>query len=775
MLPINEVLEKIISKQKDDSFKNQYFLSLVVHERYIQAGIWNFSDSAQEGQCLSAGSWESWGGDNPEELIVAADTSIATAVSSLPSLSESQPTNVVLGVPESWVEGNEIKETKKKILETVCRKLLLKPLGFVVTPEAIAQIFRKQEGEMTNIILLNVDDLEIVVSLIIKSKYLGSQVVSRSNSLALDLEEGLLRFNYSESFPPRILLLGSTNLEEERQSLVSYPWVGPENGKKPLFLQIPKVEIAPPDFETKAVILATSKELAKSSSEKSEKIKTEVVETPLPQSFEKKSVLPSSSEESLSQKDLSFPEQDFGFVKGEDITLTSDLPSTQSIPQSKEEFTPEGSSQQPPPPSFEPPSPRLKKFSLSKFLNFIKTFFSNLFSFFLPLLKFFSKKGFLSVGLSLGILLSIFVLIFVLVSKVEVKILAKPYKVEKEFQFTVSPKTSFIDLEKKVIPVKEATVSVSLGKSASVQGTKIVGEKAKGEIVIYNGTTNPKTFAKGTLFKNSQNLEFVITQEVTIPGKTVDLNSTPPVEKWGEAKVSAEAAKIGTEYNIPVNTILTLSTSATSSSFLAKSAVDFIGGTSRQIQAVSKEDKENLKRELLSQATQEAKQQLKNQISPQDTLLEDSFKLKSRSENFDKEVGDEASQINLQATYQFSSFYFTNADWEALSEKLLYDQFPSGYSSQPFSLEKNFSLVKAKETENEYFYSAKIKAIFLPQINQAEVKKNLKGKLFSSAQKYLNSLPNLVGFDILFSPKYFAYFKLFPLKEKNIVINLEPF
>ncbi len=85
---------------------------------------------------------------------------------------------------------------------------------------------------------------------------MGSKIVGRSNSLALDLEEGLLRFNFENALPVRILLLGGKPLEEEKQALISYPWVAPDSEKKLSFLQFPKVDVAEDNFETSAVILA---------------------------------------------------------------------------------------------------------------------------------------------------------------------------------------------------------------------------------------------------------------------------------------------------------------------------------------------------------------------------------------------------------------------------------------------------------------------------------------------------------------------------------------
>jgi len=774
MLPISNVLEKIIPGSKDESFEKEYLLSLVVHERSVQAGIWNFF--GQEGQCLSTGSWESWGGENTEELIVAADTSVATAISGLTEISGEQPKKVVLGIPDSWAEGPNIKETKKEILQAVCKKLTLKPLGFVVIPEAIAQILKKEEGELASLILVNIEEGEIVVSLIVQGKFIGSQVVGRSNSLALDVEEGLLRFNFKESFPSRILLLGQGSLEEERQSLIAYPWVTPEGSEKPLFLQIPKVEIAQEDFETRAVILASSRELKKE--EKKEEKKSFLTPSLPEVEITEKQITTKEEKSSL----IDLPEESFGFVKGMDLEEEAAETKIQkeSLPSEKLEEEAEQEavlmtqispveSQEVKEISKRPRKNYVKKLLLlfSSFLVAIKNLFS-------LVLKGFKNKGFLLAGVGVGGVLGIVILILTFAAKAEVKLLGKPWKIDQEFQFTVSARENQINSEKMILPGRELVVKIPVKKTNEVKGKKIVGDKAKGEIVIYNGSEKNKTFSKGTSLKTPEGLKFVLLEEITVPAKTTDFNSTPPIDKWGEAKVEAEAAQIGAEYNIPVNITLNLESLATTQSgFLAKTASDFSGGSSREIQAVAKEDKENLLKESFQEAENQAKEQLKNQISPNDFLLEDSMRLKEKSERFDKEVGDEASQITLEGEYTFLAYYFTESDWKNLAEQVILKQKPVEYQKIPQEEIKNFSLVKKDEKKGEYLYLAKIQATFLPEIDSLAIAKNLKLKSFAAGKKYLNSLNNVVGFDVNFRPNFLSFLNFFPFQEKNIKVEIK--
>ena len=188
MLPISTILGKINPLEKEHSLSMaEFYLALVVTDKKVKSGIWVSGEGGAKS--LAFGSTENWGGEDGEELIVASDSSISSAVANLPQIEGKQPTKVIFGLPEHWVKENAINKEKGKFLQTVCRKLLLKPMGFVVTPEAIAYFLKKEEGGFPGAILVSFSEAEIIVSLIIQGKFLGSKVVGRSDNLSLDLEE----------------------------------------------------------------------------------------------------------------------------------------------------------------------------------------------------------------------------------------------------------------------------------------------------------------------------------------------------------------------------------------------------------------------------------------------------------------------------------------------------------------------------------------------------------------------------------------------------------
>ena len=65
------------------------------------------------------------------------------------------------------------------------------------------------------------------------------------------------------------------------------------------------------------------------------------------------------------------------------------------------------------------------------------------------------------------------------------------------------------------IPVDQKTIDVSVTDSIPTTGKKVIGDKARGEIVIFNKQDKSQKINKGTLI-NSGNLKFVLSNDVQI-------------------------------------------------------------------------------------------------------------------------------------------------------------------------------------------------------------------------------------------------------------------
>jgi hypothetical protein len=758
MLPLSNILDKINPEKNQSS--GEFCLGLVISERKVRSAIWNLGGESEE---ITFGSSETWGNDSAEELIVAADASIATAVTKLPHLNGKQPTKVILGLPEPWVDGSGVEKKKGEILQALCRKLLLKSLGFVVTPEAIAHFLKKEEGGLPSIILLNLGETEMVVSLINEGKFIGSKVVGRSDSLALDLEEGLLRFDFQGAFPHRMLLIEDaeiSDIEELKQALVAYPWVGPENGKKLNFLQFPRVEIAEDGFEVKAVMIAGKHELGLVGEKASAAAEEPVVAT---EEKPAKEVV----EEVAEKIGENLPEADFGFAKGEDITLTKAGALAEESAPIAETLAP----------SEEVALVKLKASLLATVFSLPKKVFSRLS---LPRLGGLPHLPTVQPAFSFaprrGLILPLAILIFVLgmgffgfwrFARAQVRVFVQPQKVEKEFEFSVSDAVGEVDSEKMIVPAREMTVEVSGNKTAEVKGKKTVGDKAKGEVEIVNTSKKVVVLAKGVTLKGPSSLRFILDQEVKVASASIDWAAAEPL-KAGRNKVAVIAAEIGAQYNVAANSQFSLASGA-SEDVGIRNPNPFSGGTSREIQAVSREDRESLQKALLAELEEKAGGELKGKLGENDHPLSDSIVLKGKTDRFSQEVGDETSSLSLEEKATFALTYVKDDDFRILADKAVADLVPSGYQKEPLKEERSSS---AKD-KVKGIYTARVKEEFLPEMATEKIPAVLKGKTFGRGESYLKSLNRMVGLEVTMKPTFFTFLKLFPLREENIKVTIE--
>lgn len=753
MLPL-----KIFDKMNRHGNDEEVYLALVIGQKKVKSGIWSLG--SEDEKILAYGSFETWGGDSAEELIVAADSSIAKAVASLPEVSKIQPNKVILGLPQLWLEGDDVKKEKKEILQTLCRKLLLSPQGFLVTPEAVTFFLKKQEGELASAILVNLEETEIIVSLITRGKFLGSRIISRSDNLALDLEEGLLRFEIQGDFPPRIILIDGENLNRAAQILVSYPWINPGREGKTNFLQLPKVESAPENFEISAIVSSGSREIRP----KGEREIAKPQELP---SLQK----PQDIQETQEPHELAAPEviikEDFGFVEGKDVLQGVET----TLEENREEVPPESVQNNFSQEHLEEDDPKQTIFSPVKKVKILFKPKINLRFLRYVLMPFkFLGKGVLPFLLGIFLIAGLLGVTYWGVVKAEVNLFVQPSRIEEEADFSVSTGASTISLEEMVLPAVEVSVEVSDNKQAEVKGKKTVGDKAGGEIVIYNGTDKARIYGKGAVIKGPGGLKFVLVQETSVPSKTTDLNASPPIDKWGEKKVGVEAAEIGTQYNISANSSLVLeSLPATGSGLLIKNPEAFSGGTSREIQAVSKEDKTGLQKDLFVLLEEKAKNEITSKVSSQGHLLPDSIELKNKTEKFNHEVGDEAGQLSLETKAFFRAYFFKDEDIRKMGDELISPLIPENYGKEPVKEEKDFALKDKKKN----LYHAKFTRDFLPVVNEEEIGRQLRAKSFKKAKGIIEETKVVAGYEIVIKPKLLSRLGLLPFKTENIKVTVK--
>ena len=767
--------------------KKEFSFALEIGYGVVKGAIWAIEEGRTKTFSLSEPmSWEDEG-----NLLQVADTALAAAIEKAGILEEEEPKKVILGLPYSWVVGEKIIPEKLKLLKKICQGLDLKPVGFVVTAEAIIKYLKVLEGVLPNAILVNVAERELEVVLLRLGKIVGVEIVSRSDNLGEDIAEGLSRIKSEEVLPARIILYDSNKgIEERKEDVLSYPWLRKEKGFN--FLHLPKTETVPADFDIKAVALAGGAEVAKSKgieveiSLGEEKPHEESVERSVEGKAEEEEEVSGRSEEAEGEEKreeekepLELSEEaekklEFGFVKGQDIASQKVQEEADILPESKENKSPilqvvkptqllEGDMR----PKSKPPF-----FIFSKISN-LK---NRIFRFFSGFGKIFSLFGFAKRLPLVGIIIiSLFLILggalfwfWWFIPKAKITLYVKPQTLEKELKVTLDSTIQESDSQQMIIPAKVISDDVKGEEEEETTGTKTVGEKAAGEVMIYNRTSQEKRLVSGTILTGPGELKFTFNEDVRVASESAgpDYSRIP-----GKAKVTITAVNIGSEGNLASGTEFAID-KYSSGDLIARNEVALSGGTSREIRVVSKKDQENLVSSLLGKLRTKAVEGLEQKVSSGENLIEQSISEKVLEKNFAAEIGEEKDKFKLILVVNFKALVYQKSDLNSLVNEKIKTIISSGFEFKEEETEVSFKLDKIID-ETKVLFTASFKASLWPKFDVEQIRSDLKGKNSSLGESYLAGLSNISGYEVVFVPGYLpSKLKTFPHILKNIEIEL---
>jgi len=732
-------IKKIFEKIRKQEEEKEYFFALLLEEGKAKSTLWTVEGEVVK--VLRRGEDQFW--QTEEEVLAAADACLPPIYEG-----EKEPSKIIFGIPSYWTEGGGVNASKIELLKKICRELDLTAIGFVVIPEAVVYHLKTIEGIPPTAILVGLGKKKITVSVVKLGKILGNEVVERSGNLGEDVVEGISRFLPQEVIPPRIILYGEEG-EAEKEELMSFSW---NNFSQLNFLHLPKVEVLPSDFDISSVALAGGREVKK---EEGITITQLIKEEEKEQISEK---MPAElKEEPLLEPKT--PPEEFGFVLEKDIAqetppaLEEAFPSPGEavISQSEENPTPEE-------------IPVRRKIKLPKINFSFKNFFSKIsFSFLFP--RGLKKAGFLAI-IVLIFLGGVFFLAYWYLPKAEVTLWVKPQIVEKNFTLKLDPKISTPNQKELVLPAEEVKAVISGQKKKTTTGTKLVGEPARGEVTIYNGTSAQKTFEAGTVLIGPAGIKFTLDERVTVASQSGTAAEPVP----GKAKVKVTAVAIGSEGNLAAGTEFSIA-NFSKSDYVAKNEEAFSGGTSREVQVVAKEDQEKLLGELTEELKGKALEELQKKVPSGKKLVEESLAWKAEEKNFDKKVGEEGDELSLNLKISFTALTFSEKDFQQLAEEEIKKTIPPGFEYKPEETETKFTF-KNVTKEGVAVFDAYFKASLFPILDLEAIKKNLAGKYPEIGKAYLGSLPQVDSYEAKIYPRFPGKLATFPRLAKNIKIEI---
>lgn len=739
------IFEKFTSPKPRE---NEPFIALKISSDLIKTAIWEINDGVVKvngiGNVSYSGDWK--------EVIKSTDEGILQA--SKDNVNAEKAEKVIFGLPNSWITDDKIEPEQLSNLKKLCSELSIKPLGFVVVPEAIANFLQKQEGSPLTAILLGFGKTEIVISLVRVGKIDGTYIVSRSEKIIDDVVVAFEKFTHVEVLPSRMLLYnGNSDLEIVKQELIAFPWQ-----TRGSFLHFPKIEILDPDTDIKAVALAGGMELGKEMDIKMDISDMSVENTNMSASENTNEIKKETATEQISMNEPSniehvVEEDALGFIKEKDILV--EVPPKESISEEENINNIQMEKTQSEDEKNEP-----KKRIAFHFPQFNKPNISLSFPLFSGGRKKLIIAGIVSVILCVGI---ISFLAYWNLPKATVTLLIDPKTLERNEDIIGDPKSTAIDVVNKVVPINVIEITKSGSKTVDTTGKKTIGDKASGEVTIYNKTNNEKIFKSGEII-TSGNLKFTLNGDVTVASQS----STKTGTTFGTAKVKITASQIGVDSNLGANTDFTFK-EYPQASYSASNETAFTGGSSKEVTAVSKDDLNKLMTSLTEELKQKAQNEISDKIPKGSTFVTKSYDVVVLKKTFNKEEGTQSPNVSLDIEVQMKVPTYNSEDLKSLIIKGFQNEIPDGYDLK----ETNVSIkteVKEIKKDGKIIFTSNFKANLFPKINSEDIKTNIVGKSPMVVEKYFRNLPNIVGFEIVSKPKLSSFLNTMPHKIDNITV-----
>lgn len=758
----------------------EYLLALLLHDDKVKAIVFeqfsgkiNIIGKHQE-------SFETTLEHAPiDEWLDILDKTISKAEETLPANVETHKT--VFGVKETWVEDKKIKKERLATLKKVCDALNLTPIGFLVIPETITHLLQEEEGAPVSSLLALIGKKSITVSLIRAGRIIETKSIHDFEESHVKAVDTLLKhFTGVEVLPSRLIIFGDKG-DELAQEFISHLW-----SKSLPFLHMPQISVLPPDFDARAVVYGAASQMG-----------LEVLDTILQKDAKDIKTYHSKKEKDHEPTLESLPADNFGFVMDEDIAKKL------HTPEKEEEKTHEQSDEKPghrivphtahidqevthavpkaydnlrhvPDEEIESRDERLhnaenpseKKQSFLSVLSPIGGILSLPMKGMKNLPTMIGRGGKMVLIIPLVILLLVgIVALYIFHLKATIAIDIKPKAIEQEETLTFSL-SSPNDFSQKIIAAKDITVDLEGKASTQVTGKKEVGNKAKGTVTIYNNFDTKKTLSSGTVIASGNSLDFTLDKEISVGSASGDIFSGT---KPGTAQGAVTASKIGTEYNLPSGTKFTVDGS---SSIAAKNDGAFSGGTKKEVTIVAKKDVTKVTDELPKSLQDKAKEEIGKKINPDEEVLPFYDNVELSKKKLDRNEGDEAKIVTLNATATFTYFTYKKDDLEQFAQTIVKNRLGDDNTISDTGISTTLKDIKDGDDKKA---SAKvtISGGIMPKLDTTKLKKDIAGKSFEEAKDMITKLPQVENVDIRLAPPIPFLPKILPRLSNNIVISIK--
>lgn len=684
------------------------YLSLILTPAQILASIWEFEEENPKIIGFEKRSFTTI-----DNLVHQAAVTIDKAA----SLAQSDVSKVTFGLSHFWLENGQLTKETAKILKTLSEDLELEAQAYISLASAINHLLKFEDSITPHAILIgNFEDF-CEVHLLEKNQVIETKIAKgKVNSEKLTALISQFK-KEDKDLPSRLIFYGKELAGEFK-----------EDAWQNLFIHEPKIEFLQDSQLTKAVALSQAQDI--------------LGHEPI-------------SKVALTNTTKIPKTEQFGFVEGEDVLLTKgaqesqaeekfavdkeeekeQLPIERAHPLEKENYAIEQEAQ------------NNKEKPAENFIEVAATV-----GWFPKLLNIFKNRPPAKVmAIILGALI---------VFAIAASFIAGQFLTTADITIKVQSK-SLEDDFKTQMDGDEITSQAEGSQKAVATGKKKIGQAAKGEAAIFNITSTPKTFPKGTVIITNSGLKFTLDEEV-------EATSASKPGQPSTIKARVTASEVGPQYNLDLGQQLSF-TQFDEYSYWAQNDAPFSGGEEKEVTVVSKDDQDKLTKSLKDTLTEKAKSLLKEKATNKN-FDDQTLIIKVLKSEFDKKPDEETSLVNLSMEIEASVIVYDQLKLKENLAQSIGDQVPE--NSQVRAQDIEILDLSTKRNENSLTLGGKFKALLVPKFNEEELKGKIAGKSEKTARSIIKEIQEVADVEFKYSPNL-SITSSVPRNRSKIKFNIE--
>ncbi len=348
-----------------------------------------------------------------------------------------------------------------------------------------------------------------------------------------------------------------------------------------------------------------------------------------------------------------------------------------------------------------------------------------------------------------------------LLTRAEVVMNFNPVEINRDVNITLDSNAD--TLSNKTIPAHKKTLNLNFSDSLDTTGQKETGDKSKGQVTVLNQSDKIQNVPKGSLLLHESGKQYELLTSAQIPPSTIDFGTGTIT--MGQAKADIIATDIGSDYDLSQDARLSFKEN---SNLHAKTSSPITGGSKRQVRVVSETDKANLNKRVTDSLDERIDEKIKAEASLEGILPGTLF-IDKKQLDFNRELGEEADQLQVDATLTLSLLQVDPSKNEEIINTLLKDDqafLNSITSVKDFS----FSFTPTQNTSQKSTGKLTITGKSLPKLNLDPLRQRLTKQKISDAGKIIENQPQVYNYEIKILPSIFNIWKRLPLSPEKITI-----